>query len=332
MARRIECSACGAAIYVRHLRHGEEAMCRSCGATTEVPESAPEVEVPPDYGVQQHVPATEEVAARDTHDLVCLKCGAELRGEVRWCPGCGYSLADVRLYNPKRFALLAILFSALVPIYLAATNWGRVGESARGWKWLSIGFLGFVILLWLLSTLPDTGRSGEIIIAYAVNVPIGWLLAEKQRSLYRSGLALGAQPASTILGSLKGAALVVLAIAVLLVGSLVHLEFESRRAIALYEEGECAQAAALHEKTLRRFGEDEFVRFNLGLCYLCMERWEDAEHCFRSYVRLYQDDPQAHALLAMALYEQGKWDESEEHLETAERLDPEVTSRLFGSP
>lgn len=81
-----------------------------------------------------------------TEESWCPSCNAGLADESQRCTSCGYSLAGLRVYNPKHFIWLAFLFSAMVPIYLAASNWGKIGRTRTKRLWLGLGFVGFALM------------------------------------------------------------------------------------------------------------------------------------------------------------------------------------------
>jgi len=260
--------------------------------------------------------------------MPCMKCKAAVSHADHGCPACGYTLEGVRLYNPKHFLLLALLLTAMVPIFLAASNWGRIGKTGRRNRWLLIAFVCFILFFGVLILLPDSGMSTKYL-GYLINLPIGWILREKQQPVYAVSLVLGAKPASIFFGSIKGFALALLALLISAAGFMAYMIVEENRAVALYEEGRCEEAASIFEKLLRREAEDDKARFGLALCHVCMERWEDAANGFRAYLKRNNDDPVAHAFLGYVLQEQGQQQEAEEHFNTAVSLDPKVLTELF---
>lgn len=267
-----------------------------------------------------------------TDEIHCLKCKAAVSSKEQGCTACGYSLEGVSLYNPKHFLLLAFLLSGMVPVFLVASNWGRIGDTTRKRRWLFMGFAGYVALFSALILLPDFGRSGSKLLGYLINLPIGYLLREKHRPVYISAISMGAKSTSSILGSIKGFGLTLLALAIPIVGFSAYMTVEESRALALLQEGRCEEAVVTFERIVSWDDEDEYIKYNRGLCYLCLERWEDAAEDFRTYLQKHDDDPDAHAFLGYVLQVQGKQEEADRHFDTAERLDPEVLTRLFGSP
>lgn len=272
-----------------------------------------------------------EARSKNSADGIhCLKCRVAVSVEGHGCTACGYTLEGVRLYDPKHFVLLTFLLTAMVPIFLAASNWGRTGDGARKRRWLMIGFVCYLIFFGAVIVLPDLGTRGVRFIAYLINLPIGWLLRDIQRPVYKSALALGAKPASTFMGSIKGLGITLMAGAIPAAGFMSYLTIEESRAQAFLQEDQYEQAEAVYERLLVWNAEDENIKYNLALCHLCMERWEDAAEGFRAYLQRHDNDPVAHAFLGYALEHQGLYEEAERHYVTAEKLDPEVLTGLFG--
>src|SRR5262245_10933182 len=136
-----------------------------------------------------------------TEGTTCPLCDAALPDEGDRCPRCGQTLVGTRLYNPKHFVWLAPLLSMMVPVYLAASNWGRLGKTRTKWQVLGLGFLGLISMFVGLSFLPDSGGRAA---GYLINIPVAYVLMQKQRPLYAGALRLGARPASPFGGPSLG--------------------------------------------------------------------------------------------------------------------------------
>ena len=65
----------------------------------------------------------------DDRPAECPKCRRGDFTDAPSCAHCGYTMRGVRLYDPKRFTWMALLFSGLVPLYMAAANWGQNASS-----------------------------------------------------------------------------------------------------------------------------------------------------------------------------------------------------------
>ena len=263
--------------------------------------------------------------------MFCLKCGAELPLGSKQCSECGLTLDGVKLYDPKHFPFLAILFSAMVPIYLSASNWGRLGNPQRKRKLLVIGFAGLLVFSTVLMLLPFSASSGKYI-GFLINLPIGFFLREYQRSVYKTALFLGAKPASTVTGTLKGIAVTVLAVLIAILGITAYTDYETKRGIMLIREEKCEEAEVVFKRLLSLDTSDEYVKFNLAICYLCMEKWDEAVDNLNAYLQHHSDDPNAHVYLGIAFEGKGMLKEAQQHYETAQSLDPEVMDSFFGEP
>lgn len=270
-----------------------------------------------------------QTSAETTH---CPKCGSSLTDDFSGCPDCGYTLEGTRLYNPKYFVVQALLLSAAIPLVLAASNWGRLGNRGRKLQWLAFGFVFFTLLFSVFVLLPESTPLVARLPAYLINVPLAWYLYTSQRRDYQTALELGAEPASSLLGSLKGVGLILAALALSNGAFFAYATIEFNRAVTHLEAGRCDEAGVGLERLLRLEVVEETARFDLGRCYIVLSQWEEAAEEFRKYLQLYGDDPDAHAFLASVLEVQGLQAEADRHYSTAEELDPEVLTRLFGPP
>lgn len=259
----------------------------------------------------------------------CPQCDAALSSQDQRCQVCGYTLAAVRLYNPKHFIWLAVLFSAMVPIYLAATNWGRLGEVRKKWLWLGVGFLGLTLLFTVSMLLPDE-YAGAKWLGYLFNLPIAYALRQTQRPVYATALRLGALPRSLWLGSIVGLVLVVAALAVAIAGQGAAYDIQYRRAHALVGDGKFEEAARIFQDMLRRNPDDGGAEFNLALCYHGLERWDEAADGLERCIRRNPADAEAHTFLAYVRARQGRRTEADSLASRARGLDPQVVQRLFG--
>ena len=250
----------------------------------------------------------------------CLRCKEVVSGQEHGCSACGYSLEGTKLYNPKHFVLLSLFFTGMVPIFLAASNWGRLGDLPRKRRWLWFGLAGYMVIFGAAMLLPDLGKLSNRFIGYLINLPVGMALLGMQRSTYLSALELGAKRASSFVGLLKGLPLVVLAFMIPLLSFTGYMMISENRALALLSEDRCAEAATEFEKLLAWDAEDEYVRFNLAICHECMGRWADAADGFRFYLQRHPDDPGAHELLGYVLMELGQDEEADRHFAAMERL------------
>jgi hypothetical protein len=115
------------------------------------------------------------------------------------CPACGHGFAGVRLYDPKHFAWLGVLFSGLVPVFMSASNWGKVGKTKTKWRCLGAGFIGFTALFAILGLFGNAPKGGgNLGLNLLLNVPVALLLRDRQRPLYDAALRLGAERATFV--------------------------------------------------------------------------------------------------------------------------------------
>ena len=88
------------------------------------------------------------------------------------------------------------------------------------------------------------------------------------------------------------------------------------------KQGRAAQATVALEKAKRREPEKASIREALGIAYLRIHRWEEAESEFRAMLELAPTDDWAHYALGRALEKQGKAQEANAHYKLADALRP----------
>jgi len=91
---------------------------------------------------------------------------------------------------------------------------------------------------------------------------------------------------------------------------------------SLLGEGRAAQATVALEKAKRREPEKASIREALGIAYLRIQRWEEAESEFRAMLELAPADDFAHYALGRSLEKQGKAHEANGHYKLAASLRP----------
>jgi len=91
---------------------------------------------------------------------------------------------------------------------------------------------------------------------------------------------------------------------------------------SLLETGRAAQATVALEKAKRREPEKASIREALGIAYLRIQRWEEAESEFRAMLELAPADDFAHYALGRSLEKQGKAHEANAHYKLADALRP----------
>jgi Flp pilus assembly protein TadD len=88
-------------------------------------------------------------------------------------------------------------------------------------------------------------------------------------------------------------------------------------------KGRAAQATVALEKAKRREPQKASIREALGIAYLRIQRYEEAEAEFRVMLELSPDDHYAHYALGRALEKQGKQAEANGHYKLASSLRPQ---------
>jgi Flp pilus assembly protein TadD len=88
-------------------------------------------------------------------------------------------------------------------------------------------------------------------------------------------------------------------------------------------KGRAAQATVPLEKAKRREPRKASIREALGIAYLRIQRYEEAEEEFRAMLELSPTDHYAHYALGRALEKQGKDAEANGHYKLASSLRPQ---------
>lgn len=97
-----------------------------------------------------------------------------------------------------------------------------------------------------------------------------------------------------------------------------------REALQAKARGDLSQAAALFQKALAREPNLAEAWFQLGLVYIDLKRWKDAEAAFQTYIQSKTDSYEAHNNLAVVYARQGKTDALGRELKILARLKPEL--------
>ena len=88
-------------------------------------------------------------------------------------------------------------------------------------------------------------------------------------------------------------------------------------------KGRAAQATVALEKAKRRAPDKASIREALGIAYLRIQRWEEAETEFRAMLELSPADDYAHYALGRSLEGQGREAEANGHYKLASFLRPQ---------
>src|SRR6266513_3057508 len=89
------------------------------------------------------------------------------------------------------------------------------------------------------------------------------------------------------------------------------------------KQGRAAQATVALEKAKRREPEKASIREALGIAYLRIQRYEEAEEEFRKMLELSPADHYAHYALGRSLEKQGRQAEANGHYKLASSLRPQ---------
>ncbi|MFM8580756.1 MAG: tetratricopeptide repeat protein [Planctomycetaceae bacterium] len=262
---------------------------------------------------------------------VCPFCQARLADDSAECSPCATRLAGVRLYDPASFVWLAFAFSGLVPIYLAASNWGQLRQRRRKFLWLGLGVLGFAALFTLFSVLPTAVGGIGRVIGFAVNLSLGFLLGQSQRPLYEAAVKQGARPASLFKGLLLGLGFVVGALALAVGGMVARYNLEFEQGVRLLEQEDFPAAASVFQRILRTDPDDPAAQYRLAWCQFQMRNWDEAGRGFEHYLKADENNSVALALLSRVRFIQGRSKEGEALAARARALDPQIFESLFGS-
>jgi hypothetical protein len=257
-------------------------------------------------------------------------CGAPAATPPSRCTACGHGFAGLRLYDPKHFVWLGVVFCALVPLFMSASNWGKLGKTKTKWRCLGAGFMGFTALFTILTLFGNTGKGrGNLGLNLLLNVPVALLLRDRQRPLYDAALRLGAERATIVKGLLAGLGLVVGAIVLSLSGLTAFAALEFRLGVGLMNEQKYAEAAARFEHLLDWNPDADGALFDLSFCHVMQKHWEEGGRGFERYLKREPNNPAAIAYLAYVRYRQGRYAEANALMARARAIDPHIFEKLF---
>jgi hypothetical protein len=103
-----------------------------------------------------------------------------------------------KIWNPKSFLILSVLFSFLTAGILCSLNYGRLGDNRKKWITLSSTILGFIVLMTLMVLINV--KSSSLILP--INIGIGILFRNMQINLYDEHIKSGGQKASYLIPTL----------------------------------------------------------------------------------------------------------------------------------
>ena len=261
--------------------------------------------------------------------VYCPNCDTLIDGFDEKCSNCGYTFSGIKLYSTKHFLLIAVLFSGLVTIFLAASNYGRLGQANLKRRLLFLGFIGYLAVFTILILLPETEGSLSKYIGWIINIPVGFYLRDKQRPLYAAAIRLGAGRESLFKGTVKGLGLAICALIIPVITWFAVTEIQINRGESLIEQGKYEEAVVHFEKLYSNNPEDTDVIGNLVHCYMILEEWDKAAGCLDIYLKGDNENAAAHAYLGYIRYIQGNELEGERHIARAESLSPGICNTLF---
>jgi tetratricopeptide (TPR) repeat protein len=243
-------------------------------------------------------------------------------------------LIGVRFYRPNSFIWLSLLLSAMVPIYLSASNWGKLGKTRTKWLWLGGGIILFALLFAVLWYLPDSSQTGAQIIGYAVNVPIALYLREKQKSVYGVAIQLGAETGSLFKGSLVGILILafslIVGVSIPVARNVMKYYDDLDHGTDLFDHKHYEEAAIVFSDILREDPEDKEALIYMALCNYSMQKWDKTGEIIAFYLKQDTQNPVAYALLSRVRAKQGNVKQAEELALQARILDPQIFVKLFG--
>jgi len=136
------------------------------------------------------------------------ECGARFAAQdTMVCPTCNLRFSEISLYNPKRFVWFSLLMTFLVPSYLSASNYGRLGQRRKKNLLLSLGFAAFVVSLVVIIRLEqilgiDSSEADDAapyfarLFSLVIDWPVGLYLRSRQKSLFERAMGIGMKQAS----------------------------------------------------------------------------------------------------------------------------------------
>jgi tetratricopeptide (TPR) repeat protein len=207
----------------------------------------------------------------------CPRCRSSLSEGTEICPACNLRFSEISLYDPKHFIWLSMIFTFVVPAFLAAVNFGRLGRSdlKRAWLIFAIaGLAGIVLVVRYLDQhfLTELGLSGydERMLSrlggYAVNLPIGAYLSRKQRPLFRGAQELGIRKASALKGALAGIGIALAVGVVATVAWEIATPAPTQDVLALMDERRFDDAARVLDGLLSQRPDDSDLAYLRAFC------------------------------------------------------------------
>jgi tetratricopeptide (TPR) repeat protein len=260
----------------------------------------------------------------------CPMCG-HAGTPIPRCIACGYEPGNTRLYNPKHFPILAVIFSGLVPLWMAAANWKRLGREDLRRRALGYGILGYLAVfagVFLLFGFVTVSKTAESLIKTGmhglVNLPVGLYLRKRQLAAYTASRSLGAPGAPAWKGILGGLVVLAGVVAIAMTASISILNRDIDRGLALLKRGDYAGAASAFERALERDPSDLNSRFNAGIAEAAAGRLERSVPYLEEYLRHRAGDAKAWAILGLVHKHLGHPEAADSCRAIAANLDPKL--------
>lgn len=98
-----------------------------------------------------------------------------------------------KLWNPKKFLVISILFSFLPASIMYSINCKRLGNNSKAKKVFILSFIGFIAFVIGLSVLPGILVKG---LAMGINMAVGGTMMKGQLPLFKEHISRGGKKAS----------------------------------------------------------------------------------------------------------------------------------------
>ncbi len=259
MALKYVCPACGSDIVVRHLKVGEQAFCRSCGARSPVPLSATGIDESQTLNANDHLDSFRSGWVRPQQAPERTTVGLPLNlGRSAW--------------NPKGFKWIAFFFTFFPALVLAACNWPRLGHPDKKKPLMIIAAV--TLPVWLIfvyaSDMFMDARSVRILLGI-LNLVVGTYLGSLQMPVYRNFLDTGGERRGYGRPVFNSILFIVGVVAVMAGVYLVEYDQKQTqfdRGCGALDTGEYETARTVFRDLQGYFGDDPALWYNLGVAYL----------------------------------------------------------------
>jgi tetratricopeptide (TPR) repeat protein len=341
MARSFSCPHCHGEIIVKHLRAGEQAVCRNCGNPAVVPSDAHEVDEPDDQHLRPDRPTPHKTGTPPPAESLpgSFRFGdTDLTVPADLLARCGGNLSKLRLYNPANFLWLGAFFSPLLPAVLAAVNWGRIGDRRMKFRALGAGvlFLAMILVVSDLVSKAPLGSgafSGSSTVARGLGVGIGVAagiyLRNQQRGFFQAATNLGARTASPLW--------LVLLLLVMIGGLITFVSWSEHQpdpelvaeAEKRIEEARFPEAQSILEGLLTRHPDESRLHFMMAWCCYSQQDFERAGDELVQFLRIEPKSAMGFHVLGVVRNLQGRTMDAERCFALADSLDPGIRERLM---